>query len=79
MSRFWSLLEESIIVQSIITVLLVGGVLIMWLTGREVPPDLISAMMLVLGFWFGSKTQHTLSTVAQAQSQALAASKGKGE
>ena len=67
MSKFWELFAESIIVQSFITTLLVIGVLYMWLTGREVPSDLVSAMMLVLGFWFGSKTQHAMTDVLKTQ------------
>ena len=67
MSKFWELFAESIIVQSFITMLLVTGVLFMWVTGREVPPDLVSATMLVLGFWFGSKTQHAMTDVLKTQ------------
>ena len=67
MSKFWELFAESIIVQSFITTLLVTGVLFMWVTGREVPPDLVSATMLVLGFWFGSKTQHAMTDVLKTQ------------
>ena len=67
MSKFWDLFAESIIVQSFITALLVTGVLFMWVTGREVPPDLVSATMLVLGFWFGSKTQHAMTDVLKTQ------------
>jgi len=66
-AKFWDLFAESIIVQSFITGLLVTGVLFMWVTGREVPSDLVSATMLVLGFWFGSKTQHAMTDVLKTQ------------
>ena len=67
MAKFWDLFAESIIVQSFITGLLVTGVLFMWVTGREVPSDLVSATMLALGFWFGSKTQHAITDVLKTQ------------
>lgn len=55
MTNFWSLLKESVIVQGLITLLLTGVILYMYVTGMSVPQELVSAFMLVLGFYFGSK------------------------
>lgn len=60
MDRFWKLFEESVIVQALITLALVTVVCYLFATGRPIPELLSSALMLVLGFYFGSKTQQTI-------------------
>lgn len=65
MNTFWRLLEESVIVQGIMTLMVWGAIIYLVVTGKPVP-DLISAGgMGILGFWFGSKV------TAAAQAQAL--------
>lgn len=54
-TNFWSLLKESVIIQGIITLALLGVVLYLYAAGKPVPQELVSAFMLVLGFYFGSK------------------------
>ena len=53
--KFWELLQESVITQSLVTLMLLGAVVYIEVTGRSVPNDLWSATMVVLGFWFGQK------------------------
>jgi len=62
MSTFWTLLKESIIVQSIVTLALVLTIIILVLTEREVPDVMVNLTTLVIGFWFGTKVQHAAST-----------------
>jgi len=61
MQKFWELLQESVIVQAIITLALVITVCYMVASGQEVPELLSTALMLVLGFYFGSKTQRVIA------------------
>ena len=58
MSIFVDLLRESVLVQGILTLALVGVALTLMLQGREVPKDLWSMLMIVLGFYFGSKAEN---------------------
>ena len=61
MLQFWTLLKESIIVQSLLTLGFSGTCVYLWVTGRSVPDQALQALWVVLGFWFGSKVQHTLA------------------
>jgi len=55
MRTFWDLLQESVIVQAVITLLVVGAVIYLSVTGQEVPELLSNITGLVVGFYFGSK------------------------
>jgi len=57
MNKFLDLLRESVIVQSTVTLALVITLCVMFATGRPVPDLLAQITLLVIGFWFGSKTQ----------------------
>jgi len=59
-TTFWSLLKESIIVQSIITLMMVSAITYLYLTGREVPETLYNLTYIIVGYWLGSKAQHTI-------------------
>jgi hypothetical protein len=61
MQRFWDLLRESVIVQGMITCAFVGTTCYLWATGRPVPQELWTANTVVLGFFFGAKTQQIAS------------------
>ena len=75
MSKFWELLQESVIVQGVVTVALVGTLCAMFLMGRVVPDLLMQITLLVLGFWFGAKSQYANVKHAKEISAALAAKK----
>ena len=64
MDKFWDLLQQSVIVQSVVTLVLVTTLCIMFATGRPVPDLLAQITLLVIGFWFGSKVQLALSRKA---------------
>jgi len=58
--RFLDLLERSVIVQGLVTVGFVGTAMVLYVRGQEVPQALQSMIILVLGFWFGTKTQYSI-------------------
>lgn len=57
---FWKLLEESILIQSVVTLLIVITTCLMYLLYRQIPFELLNITLLILGYWFGSKTQYSL-------------------
>lgn len=67
MNRFWDMLEASIIVQGVVTVGLIGSMIYLWVTGRAVPNELYVFGSLVLGFWFGTKSQFALQQRAHSK------------
>jgi len=58
MTTFWELFRESVILQAIITLVILGTICAMYITGQTVPENLWSALMLILGFYFGSKVEN---------------------
>lgn len=58
---FKDLLRDSSLVQGGITLGLVGTACYLWATGQSVPSELWTAISIVLGFFFGSKTQQILN------------------
>jgi len=68
MDRFWDLLERSIIVQGLVTLLFVTTVCVMVATGKTVPQEMWIALGVVLGFWFGTKAQHEINLRANRRS-----------
>lgn len=60
MDTFWKLLQESVIVQALITLVLVIAVCYLAVTNQPVPDLLSTSLMLVLGFYFGQKTQQQI-------------------
>ena len=58
MDTFWRLLEESVIVQSSVTLIAVCITSYMVVTNpKEVPKEWWTVMGIIIGFWFGSKVQ----------------------
>lgn len=66
MVKFWELLEESVIVQALVTLALVGAVVFLAVTGREIPAALLNMTLVALGFYFGNKTQLSATQAADA-------------
>ena len=64
---FWYLFEKSVILQGLITVGVVGASLYLGLTGQAIPDALGQGLWVVLGFWFGTKTQATIDANARKQ------------
>lgn len=57
MDKFWELLNQSTIVQGMLTLLLWGGIVYLTIVGEQVPDVLSQAGAIVLGFWFAEKAQ----------------------
>lgn len=53
--KFIDALRESIITQSVITVMVIGAWVFLVVRGLPVPSDLTQILMIVIGFYFGSK------------------------
>ena len=64
MAKFWQLLEESVITQSILTLLVVGTVCTLWIMGHPVPQELMELTFVVVSFWMGSKVGYKQGTNA---------------
>lgn len=71
MQKFWQLLEQSVIVQAIVTLALVSAVVFLTVTGQAVPDALLNLALIALGYYFGSKAQLTGTQAAKAVIQQL--------
>lgn len=60
MSKFWDLLERSVIVQSILPVGFGGAVVYLAIIGIPVPSLLEYLTILTISFWMGTKVQHSI-------------------
>jgi len=58
MSTLVRLLEESVLVQGCITLVTVSTLCYMYLTNQPVPQELVTIVMLVLGYYFGNKVSY---------------------
>lgn len=71
MSKFWELVEQSIIFQGLLTLIIVGAWVYMLVTGKPVPNELHAAAGIVMGFFFGAKQ----SIFARKEAQRIEAQK----
>ena len=69
MSKFWELLEESVLVSGIIALSCIGAVVYLSVAGKPVPDILVNISMVVVGFFFGGKVQQAQSTIAAKMSE----------
>jgi len=58
------LLRESVLIQSIITLVLVSTVSMIAIRGDTPPEWLLQLLMIVVGFYFGSKTERAIQRYA---------------
>jgi len=56
MDRFWTLLEKSTIVSGFIAVGVTGAIIYLSVTSQPIPELLGNAALIIIGFFFGSKT-----------------------
>lgn len=56
MTKFWELLQESVLIQASMALGLLGTIIYLTVQGQEVPDILTNGFLLILGFYFGSKT-----------------------
>lgn len=60
LSRFWDLLERSVIVQSLLPLMFGGTAVYLWCSSRPVPEELLSVLWATVGFWMGTKIEHAV-------------------
>lgn len=59
MTKFWELLERSIIVQAVVTGALVLTYCALTVQGKAIPEGFQNVLLVVVGFWFGSQSTKT--------------------
>lgn len=62
MNKFWELLEQSVITQSLITFMVMLTLCVMFIQGRVIPEFLTYVAASVLYFWMGSKVGYLQGT-----------------
>jgi hypothetical protein len=65
--QFWELFKESIIIQSLVTLIILVTICVMYIMGREVSQELWGAFILILGYWFGAKNAYMLKQARRGQ------------
>jgi len=65
MDTFWRLLEESVIVQSTVTLIAIVVTAYMICTGQETPKEWWTVLGIIVGFWFGTKQAAMVNKVAR--------------
>lgn len=69
MDKFWQLLEESVLVQSTVTLIaFIVTAALVW-AGRDVPKEWWTVMGIIVGFWFGSKVQIAEKKASERQKE----------
>ena len=57
MDKFWDLLNRSVIIQAVITLVFSGLIAFLVIKQQDVPEELWLAFGSILGFYFGTKIQ----------------------
>lgn len=65
MTKFWELLEESVLVSGIIALALIGSVCYLSIAQQPIPELLNNACMVVVGFFFGKGAQLSVHKTVQ--------------
>jgi membrane-bound ClpP family serine protease len=60
MQKLYELLKSSVLVQGLIALGTLAVILYLYSTGQEPPQTLVNIFLIILGFYFGSKTQQTI-------------------
>lgn len=58
MTAIIDLLRESVLIQGILTLSVIGAALYLIVTRQPVPPELFQLMWAIVGFYFGSKVEN---------------------
>lgn len=66
MKTFWELFKQSVIVQSMLTMLFGSAIVYLVVTQKPIPPELWGAFGVILGYWFGVKNNLAVREIAQA-------------
>lgn len=63
---FAELLEKSVIFQGILVMGLTGAACYLWVSRQPVPDALVNLLLVIVGFFFGSKVQSSIEAQARA-------------
>ena len=63
MNKFWELVESSAIVQALLALLVIGADVYLFMQGKPVPAELWALTTLIVGFYFGAKSQAQLGVI----------------
>jgi len=69
--RLLQLYAESVITQSIITVIVVGVLAWRYAHGYEVSPELLAIANLIIGYYFGAKAQQAAVTAVKRRKEGI--------
>lgn len=53
MNTLVNLFKDSYIIRGVITVLLIGAIVTLWVMKADVPPELLNLVLIVTGYYFG--------------------------
>jgi len=67
MESFWDLLEKSVIVSGIIAIAITFVLVYMSITGQPIPELVGNAALIIIGFFFGAKTQSNANRLPENQ------------
>ena len=64
--RVLELFEDSIITQSLLTILFGGALVYMYIAGKEIPDAFLTLTAGIIGYWFKSKNDLQIKRIAAA-------------
>jgi hypothetical protein len=67
MKTFIDLLKESSLVQALITLVIVVTLCYMYVQSMNIPETLTSVMLLIVGYYFGTKQQQAVNKIQSAR------------
>jgi hypothetical protein len=59
-NKLFALLRDSVITQSMLVIAIFGPIAYLAITGKTIPPQLVTWGSVVIGFFFGSKTAYAI-------------------
>jgi uncharacterized membrane protein YfcA len=66
MDKFWELFAESLIIQGVLALMFSVVICYMYVSGMEVPQELVALISLILGYFFGAKNAVAQQKVIRA-------------
>ena len=63
LQKLVDLLRESSLVQALITLVIIATMCYMYINGMDIPETLTSVMLLIVGYYFGTKQQQAVNKI----------------
>ncbi len=64
---FWDLFAESVIIQGVLTLAVVGTICYLVILGKPIPEIMVNLSGLIVGFWFGTKVTKSTSSMLRRE------------